>query len=166
MQETNDKGCAVTHEMRVSLLSGFGSMGAFDLTALALINRDDILQQLRDGKLLKEVAQSYGVSKQAIQQPLKDDPEYRAALLEQAESLIDETKEATWNAREALDIARAREMSKWAFRYAEAVNPARWSSKPDTSSTFGQAGITINIGTVQPGITVEQDGGGVVKEIE
>lgn len=126
-------------------------------TAVAVIHRDEIIKQIRDGKLLREVAQGYGVSKQAIHQYLKDDPEYKAAQLEQAESMIEEAKEVTWNAREALDIARAREMSKFAFRYAEAINPAKWSSKPDTSSNFGSTGIVINIGDVKQGVTIDHE---------
>ena len=41
--------------------------------------------------------------------------------------MIEEAKEKTWRARDPIDIAHAREVTKFAFRYAESVDPGRWS---------------------------------------
>ena len=97
------------------------------MTAVAIIHREEILEQVRAGYILREIAPQYGVSPQAIHKQLRNDPEYRAALPVQANSMIEESKEATWGAREQIDIARAREMSRFAFRYAEAVDPGTWA---------------------------------------
>ena len=99
------------------------------MTALAILKKDEILAKVRDGYILREIASELGISKQAIHQQLKDDPDYRAAKIEQAESMIGEAKEETWKAREPVDIARAREMTKFAFRYAESVDAERWGLK-------------------------------------
>lgn len=101
-------------------------------TAIAVIHRDQILEYLREGKILREIAQIYGCSKQALHRYLKDDPEYHEAQREQAEAMIEEAKIETWSARDPVDIARAREVSKFAFRYAESINPERWSPRRDT----------------------------------
>lgn len=99
------------------------------MTALAIQHRETILEQLASGRLLKQIAKDLGVSKQAIQAPLANDPEYKAALEAQADALIQDAMVETWEAREALDIARAREMRTAAFRYAESVDAKRWSVK-------------------------------------
>ena len=109
-------------------------------TAIAITHKKEILEQISKGKLLKEVAAQFGVSKQAIWAPLKDDPEYREAITLQCAALIEEAKHLTWAAREGLDIARAREISKWAFRYAESMDKGTW----------GQHGNSINISANGP----------------
>ena len=97
------------------------------MTALAILKKDEILAKVRDGYILREIASELGISKQAIHQQLKDDPDYKAAKHEQVESMIEEAKEKTWSARDPIDIAHAREVTKFAFRYAESVDPGRWS---------------------------------------
>ena len=105
------------------------------MTAVAIQHRKSILEQLSSGYLLKQIAAQYGVSKQAIQQALKGDEGYKQALKNQAESLIEEAKEETWAAREALDIARAREMVRFAFRYGESVDPEAWGQRTQVQVT-------------------------------
>ena len=97
--------------------------------AVAAVNKEDILTQVASGKLLKEIASQYGVSKQALHQVLKDDPDYRAAMKEQAAALVDQAKELTWAARDPVDIARAREITKFAFRYAESLDAGTWGQR-------------------------------------
>lgn len=106
--------------------------------SVAAVNRDDILGKLRSGMLLKQIAAEYGVSKQALQQGLAADPEYQEALHDQADSLIDESKEVTWAARDPIDIARAREVTKWAFRYAESIHARKWA--PQSKMTVEHVG--------------------------
>lgn len=97
--------------------------------AIAILRKDEILAKVRDGYILSEIAADLGISKQAISFQLKDDPEYQEAKKEQVESMIAECKKETWAASEPVDIARAREMTKFAFRYAESVDPARWGQR-------------------------------------
>lgn len=97
--------------------------------AIAAIHADSILLQLSEGKFLKEIAATHGVSKQALQQHLKNDPRYQDALKKQAAALVEEAKELTWAAREPVDIARAREITKFAFRYAESIDTGTWGQR-------------------------------------
>lgn len=101
------------------------------MTAIAILKKDEILAKVRDGYILREIAAELGISKQAIHQQLKDDPDYRAAKVEQVESMIAEAKERTWKASNALDIAHAREITKFAFRYAESIDADTWGQKKD-----------------------------------
>ena len=110
------------------------------MTATAILYRDEIIAQVANGSILRDIAARYGVTKQALHQVLKKDPDYREALKDQSEALIEEAKEETWAAREALDIARAREISKYAFRYAESIDPARWAAKGNVVN------IQVNVG--------------------
>lgn len=103
-------------------------------TAIAILCKDMILNELRAGRMLGEIAPGLGVSAQAISQALIEDPEYREALKAQAAAMIWETKTMTWNAREAIDIARARECAKFAWRYAEATDPEKWAPKQTINS--------------------------------
>lgn len=99
------------------------------MTAVAVRHREAILERVKGGEILAEIAPDYKVSKQALHQVLRDDPEYQVAKRIQAASMIDEAKIETWKAREPLDIARAREMTRFAFRYAESVDSANWGQK-------------------------------------
>lgn len=99
------------------------------MTAIAILHREEILTKLASGMILREIAAEYGITKQAISQVLQHDPDYAIALQHQADSMIQEAKVETWAAREPLDIARAREMTKFAFRYAESIDSERWSPK-------------------------------------
>lgn len=99
------------------------------MTAIAIQYRDDILADLRQGSLLGQVAKRYKVTKQALSLALANDPEYQAALKDQAASLVDQAMQATWDAREKLDIARARGMVDAAFRYAESRDFGTWGKR-------------------------------------
>ena len=110
------------------------------MTAVAILHRDEIIQRIREGAILREIAADLGIAKQSISAVLKDDPEYQAAHIDQVESMIEHAKVETWAAREPHDIARAREMAKFAFRYAEAVNPAKWSPKREVLNLHADAG--------------------------
>ena len=114
------------------------------MTAIAIIHKAEILEKVRAGMILREIAPEYGISPQAIHQAIGKDPEYREAMLDQAESMIEQAKVDTWEAREAIDIARAREVAKFAFRYAEAVNPAKWSPKREVLNLHADAGDWSN----------------------
>lgn len=100
-------------------------------TALAIIHKAEILDLVRQGYILREIAPQYGISPQAIHKAIGRDPEYRDAMLDQAAAMIEEAKTATWAATEQVDIARAREVTRFAFRYAESVDPARWGQRTE-----------------------------------
>ena len=97
--------------------------------AVAVQHREEILERVRAGEILREIATDFGVSKQALHKVLIDDPEYREAKRLQAASMIEQAKEKTWAASDPVDIAHAREVTKFAFRYAESVDAANWAPR-------------------------------------
>ena len=109
--------------------------------AVAVIHREEILERIRAGEILREIAPDFGVTKQALHKVLIDDPEYQVAKRIQAASMIEQAKVETWAAREQVDIARAREVSRFAFRYAESVDPGSWAPRSHvTVETVGDLG--------------------------
>ena len=105
------------------------------MTAIALQHRDTILERIRSGEITRSIGASLGVSGQAIRKALGGDPEYLDAQRDQAESMVEDAKEAVWESDEQVAIARARAMGDFAFRYAEAVKPEK----------YGRKGPTINL---------------------
>ena len=109
--------------------------------AVAAIHREEILERVRAGEILREIATDFGVTKQSLHRVLIDDPDYREAKRLQAASMIEQAKEETWAARETSDIARAREIARFAFRYAESVDAANWAPRSHvTVETVGDLG--------------------------
>ena len=111
------------------------------MTALALIHKDKIISDLHQGKYLKDIAIDLGVTKQALSQYLKDDPEYQTAReegvaerLDKAAILLEQiTLDANIrieDAKQLLDLARIREigLKRQEWR-AEREFPARWGGQ-------------------------------------
>ena len=119
-------------------------------TALAVVHKDEILARIRDGEITRNVAADYGITGQAIRKALANDPDYHAAKFEQAASMIEDAHIETWAARDPVAIARAREMTKFAFRYAESVDPQRWGQKQQV-----QVDAAISISIVKSGRIID-----------
>lgn len=118
-----------------------------------------ILDEVAKGTKLATIAQSIGLAGkgQAISNALASDPEYQAARESGLAERMDQ-REVELESSEPAYVPRARELLSHARWRAEREAPHRWGIKQDTHQSFGTAGITINIGTVQPpGITVEQE---------
>jgi hypothetical protein len=131
------------------------------------LHREQIIEQVAAGVRLTDIAKSLGLkSHSAICNILDKDPDFQAARQVGLESRMDQREGELEIAEDNVTVARARELLSHARWRAERECPSRWGVKQDTQQSFGTQGITINIGTVQPGVTIEQDGGGGVKEIE
>ena len=115
------------------------------MTAIAIQRKSEILERVCQGEILREIAADMGVSKQSLHRYLKDDPDYESAKKEQAASMIEEAKVETWSAKEPADIARAREITKFAFRYAESVDPRKWGQKQEVSVNHS---VSVDAGLV------------------
>lgn len=127
------------------------------MSTVASIHREQILQRVSKGEYLKDIAASLNVSKQAISQVLKDDPEYQqameegmAARLDNAHSLLAEiTEDREINgekAKELLDIARIREIGIRRLEWrAEREFPRRWAAKTEHKQDMSLS-ITVNRG--------------------
>jgi len=96
------------------------------MTALALQKREDIIERLREGEFVNDIAADLGVSGPAITQNLSKDPEYIAARLEGAEKRMQEDYKGIRNSADALSLARAREGFKASSWFAEREFPDRW----------------------------------------
>jgi len=84
------------------------------VSAIANLNRDTILTQVAQGRLLKHIAADLGVTPAAISQQLAQDDQYRQAREIGAEARLEQQYENIEGARDSLNLARARE----AFRAA------------------------------------------------
>lgn len=124
---------------------------------VAVIHREAILQQVRDGVRLKDIAKQYGVTKSAIAHALSDDPEYIKAKADYHDSRLDDAEQMILDADDSTSQARAR--SYWQAVSWRASKEYRevYGDKPDTSSSFGSTGIVINIGDVKQGVTIQAD---------
>jgi len=127
------------------------------MTSTALANRESILQQVAEGKRLGEIAQAFGVSKQALSKQLSSDPAYQEALTCFHSSRLDDAEVMILSATEQVDIARASQYWRAVSWRAERTLSSVYGQQATPGQSFGTQGITINIGTVQPGHTVEHD---------
>jgi len=96
--------------------------------ALALMDDDKAIAQIASGRLMRDIAAEYGVSKPAIYKRLKTHPEYRDAIHAQADSLVEEALDQVMKCDvDTVNIARARfdACHKWAV----SRNPEVWGSK-------------------------------------
>lgn len=120
-------------------------------TAIAIIHRDEIIEQVSHGRMLRSIAKSLGIAAPSISKQLSDDPEYRQAReigaelrLELAYLRMDECAEGEVVEEDGEririetkgNLARAREAAfKAAAWFAEREFPARWGSKQQVSVT-------------------------------
>ena len=102
------------------------------MTALAILNKETILDRIRSGHRLSTIAQDLGISKQAISIQLSNDPEYLEAQKLYHDSRLDAAEQMILDAADNVDVARARTF--WAavsFR-AERLDK-RYASKQELS---------------------------------
>ena len=102
------------------------------MTSLAVINKETILDQIRAGVRLSKIAESLGISKQAINNQLGNDPEYQAAYQSFHDARLDAAEQALELASEQIDIVRAREVWKAYSWRAERLDK-RYASKQELS---------------------------------
>lgn len=112
------------------------------MTAIAIQRREEIIQQVAQGRLLKQVAADLGITHAAISQQLAQDPEYRAAREIGAEARLENEYENIQAASDSLTLARARETFRAASWFAEREFPARWGAKQEAPQVAVQVNIT------------------------
>ena len=123
------------------------------MTALAIIHKDDIISQISQGVRLSTIAQTLGITKQAISSQLGNDPEYQAAYQSFHDARLDNAEGLLESAIDQIDIARARELWKAYSWRAERLD-RRYAAKQETS---GQS-ITIVIApTDSEGRIIDQE---------
>lgn len=110
------------------------------MTALAILHREEIITQVAQGRLLKQVAADLGITHAAISQQLAQDPEYKTAREIGAEARLENEYERIEAAPDALTLARARETFRAASWFAEREFPARWGQKSQVTNINVDAG--------------------------
>ena len=104
-------------------------MGAFDLTAFAILHKAEIIEHLAQGGKLDDL--HLGISRQAISKALKDDQDYQDAMIEYHASRLDTAEQAILDAADQVDVARARALhSAYSWR-AEREQSRIWGAKQE-----------------------------------
>lgn len=104
--------------------------------ALATLDPHSAIDEIANGVLLKQIAARYNVAKQAVHAKLCKHPEYKLAVVSQAESIVENALvEVLECEADMVDIARARARYDAAHKWAAARDPANWAAK----------GATVNI---------------------
>lgn len=97
--------------------------------ALATLDTDRVISRLAGGEFLRSIAQEFGVDKSTIYRHLRDDPRYREAIVNQAESLVEQATAEAFKAETAVSSNIARARVDAAHKWAAAKDPATWGSK-------------------------------------
>lgn len=95
------------------------------MTALAIIHKNEIIRQLAKGIRLDDMG--IGISHQAISRALKDDPEYKDAMISYHAARLDRSEQMIEDAEDSVAVARAR-----AFNDA-----VRWRASREQRDTWG-----------------------------
>ena len=125
------------------------------MTAIAIIHRNYIIEQLTQGRLLSEVAEPFGITKHAISKVLKSDPEYREAIEFGFHKRLDEAERAFDSAIEQVDVARARARFQSVAWRAEREFPETWGQRVEM---IGHVDVRVAIydARQRAGLVVEQ----------
>lgn len=107
--------------------------------SVAILNQDEILERISNGEPLPKIATSLQVSKQALSYQLKDNPNYKDAIVFGIEAKMDEYVEAMEGAQSSIDIARTRELLTHSRFLAERL--ARDKYGKDTVQVSAQAPV-------------------------
>jgi hypothetical protein len=98
--------------------------------AVAVIHREQIIEQLSQGLRLSDIAPRLGLSSpNSISKALKADPEYRHAIEAGFHARLDKAEEAIEEAVDQVDVARARARFQSVGWRAEREFPERWAAK-------------------------------------
>jgi len=108
------------------------------MTALAIIHKDNIIEQVAKGARVSAIAEELGISHAAISKVLRADPEYREAIEAGLETRLDKAEVAIEEAADNVAVTRAR------ARHAAAT----WRCEREASGRWG----------VRSHVTVEQVG--------
>jgi len=124
------------------------------MTALALLHREEVIEQVRAGKRLIDIAKGLGLtSHAAISLVLSKDPEYQLAREIGAESRLEQRETELEASQDPLTLARARELLSHARWRAEREFPHRWGQKQEV--TVKETIVKLSFGV--PSTTIEHE---------
>ena len=112
--------------------------------ALATLDDDAAIAELASGVLSKEIAARYGVTPYAVRKRLAKHPDYRQAIHDQAESLVEAaTDYAMTCEQQTVAIARARVDA--AHKWAAARDPAVWAPKGNNVNILAEGPVSVQV---------------------
>lgn len=115
---------------------------------------EDALVRIQGGETLEEIAASHNIARITLQGwMLSLGDEYQQLRSDYIDHQLAEAMVAIDSAQDNLSIARAREAFRARSWIAERRD--RRYSQQQAQTSFGQAGITINIGTVDSGVVID-----------
>lgn len=96
--------------------------------ALATMDDDAAIAEIASGTLSKTIAARYGVTPYAVRKRLQQHPDYKAAVAEQAESMVEQATELAMTCGNE-DVAIARARVDAAHKWAASRDPVNWGQK-------------------------------------
>ena len=96
---------------------------------LAKLDPDWAINEIANGAFLRDISAKTGIDKRRLSEQLRKHPDYASAKECAIEVQLDRAQEAIEVAREAQDIARAREQFRAAAWRAEREAPKRWAQQ-------------------------------------
>lgn len=127
------------------------------MTALAIIHRDSIIEQVAQGKRLSDIAPHLGITRQAISKVLKEDPEYRDAIELGLEAKLDQRETELEAAGDQVDLARARELLSHSRWKAERECPSRWGQRQQVDLNVSGPLVNITVASMPTVEAIEHD---------
>lgn len=109
------------------------------MAAVAVLQRERIINGLQAGKQLKTLAAELRVTPGAISQVLSKDPEYRSAMETGLAVQLETREQELETCTDPLNLARARELLSHARWRAERECPQRWGNRT-------QIDVTVDVG--------------------
>ena len=123
--------------------------------ALATLDDDAAIAEIASGVLSKEIAMRYGVTPYAVRKRLAKHPDYKQAVRDQAESLVEAATEYAMNCeQQTVAIARARVDA--AHKWAAARDPGVWAPKGASLNILSEGPISVQVVSFDPQRTIEQ----------
>jgi transposase-like protein len=122
--------------------------GSANRGALANVDPVPFLQQLYSGKSLRDIADQLGVSRQAVHAWMlrEADDKYHEAITAALVARVAHADELLETAAGAVDIARAREMARFARMDLERRRPHLYGQRPSTAVNIsGSEGMSVQI---------------------
>ncbi len=108
------------------------------MTAIAILNKDEILKRVANGDKITDIGKSYGVTQQAISKQLLNDPEWKEARMSGVLARIEHWEkeiEAIYTGSSQVELGRAKEL----------LAHARWRAEREFPSQWGGAKVNINV---------------------
>jgi len=109
---------------------------------IAIQKREEIIERLAAGELVREIAASMGIHRMSISAVLSKDPEYQAAISEAIEARMEKYEAALDSEAlvDGLSLARVKEQ----------LSHVRWKAERLLSHKYGQVRQAVQVNTDGP----------------